>query len=300
MSGKLQGVDMGFIGLGLMGRAMAEHLSDAGANLVIHNRSRAVVDELTESGAMTAAGSPAEVAEKIGEGFIVMCLTQTASVEAVMAGTGGLLEKVAAGALVLDMGTTAVKATRCFDAALRERGASLVDAPVSGGQGGARAASLSIMAGGSKEDFERALPVFQVMGQRITHMGASGAGQVTKMANQMIVAQTIDAVAQALTIARANGVDPGLVREALMGGFADSRILTEHGERMVKGDFEPGGRAECQVKDVREGRDLMEQSGLDFQMLRRNLENWEDMVDQGDGGLDHSALIRLYEKSDGK
>jgi len=114
------------------------------------------------------------------------------------------------------------------------------------------------------------------------------------MANQIIVAQTIDAVAQALTLARANGVDPALVREALIGGFADSRILSEHGERMVKGDFEPGGRAECQLKDVCEGRDLMEQSGLDFGTLRANLRNWEQLVEQGDGGLDHSALIRLY------
>ena len=126
-------------------------------------------------------------------------------------------------------------------------------------------------------------------------MGESGAGQVTKMANQIIVAQTIDAVSQALTIAKANGVDPGLVREALIGGFADSRILTEHGERMVKGDFEPGGRIECQLKDVLEGRDLMEQSGLDFLTLRANLKNWERMIDRGDGGLDHSALIRLYD-----
>jgi len=127
-------------------------------------------------------------------------------------------------------------------------------------------------------------------------MGESGAGQVTKMANQMIVAQTIDAVAQALTIARANGVDPALVREALIGGFADSRILSEHGERMVKGDFEPGGRAEGQLKDVREGCDLMEQSDLDFLTLRANLKNWERLIEQGDGGLDHSALIRLYDK----
>lgn len=150
------------------------------------------------------------------------------------------------------------------------------------------------MAGGRPEDFARALPLFEAMGKRITHMGASGAGQVTKMANQIIVAQTIDAVAQALTLARVNGVDPALVREALTGGFADSRILSEHGQRMVEGNFEPGGRAESQLKDVREGRDLMEQSGLDFKTLRANLQNWEQLVAQGDGGLDHSALIRLY------
>ncbi|MCF6311581.1 MAG: NAD(P)-dependent oxidoreductase [Verrucomicrobiales bacterium] len=295
MSGDLQGARVGFIGLGLMGRAMAEHLRDAGASLVIHNRSREVVEELCRDGGMAAASSSAEVAQQVGSGLIVLCLTQTSAVEAVMTGDDGLLAHIEAGALVIDMGTTAVAATRLFDQELQSRKSSLIDAPVSGGQGGARAASLSIMAGGAEADFERALPLLQTLGKRITHMGASGAGQVCKMANQMIVAQTIDAVAQALTLARANDVDPALVREALMGGFADSRILTEHGKRMVEGDFEPGGRAVCQLKDVREGRDLMEQSGLDFSLLRANLHNWENMIAAGDGDLDHSALIRLYE-----
>ncbi len=296
MSEDLKGMRIGFIGLGLMGKAMAGHLSDAGASLVIHNRSREVVDELVASGGMEAAGSPAEIAEKIGDGMIVLCLTRTASVEDVIEGSEGLLNKIVAGSLVIDMGTTAVKTTRHLDKSLRDKGASLVDAPISGGQGGARAAELTIMAGGREEDFARALPLFEGMGKRITHMGESGAGQVTKMANQIIVAQTIDAVSQALTIARANGVNPALVREALIGGFADSRILSEHGERMVKGDFEPGGRSEGQLKDVREGRDLMEQSGLDFLTLRANLKNWEQLIEQGDGGLDHSALIRLYDE----
>ena len=297
MSENLRGTRVGFIGLGLMGRAMAEHLRDAGAQMVIHNRSREVVDELIAVGGVEAASNPAEVAEIVGDGIIILCLTRTASVEDVICGKQGLEERIAAGALVVDMGTTAVKVTRDLDAALRERGATLVDAPVSGGQGGAREASLAIMAGGREEDFARALPLFEAMGKRITHMGESGAGQVTKMANQIIVAQTIDAVSQALTIARANGVDPALVRDALIGGFADSRILSEHGERMVKGNFVPGGRSESQLKDVREGCDLMEQSGLDFKTLRANLANWEQLVEQGDGGLDHSALIRLYQSN---
>lgn len=295
MSEELKGVRIGFIGLGLMGKFMAKHLRDAGAQVVIHNRSREVVDELIADGGMEAAESAAEVAGKVGDGMIVLCLTRTASVEDVINGSDGLLGNISAGTLVIDMGTTAVKATRGFNEALKEQGASLVDAPISGGQRGARTAALTIMAGGSEKDFAQALPLFEVLGQRITYMGESGAGQVTKMANQIIVAQTIDAVSQALTIARANGVDPGLVREALIGGFADSRILSEHGERMVKGDFEPGGRIDCQLKDVLEGRDLMEQSGLDFLSLRANLKNWERMIDRGDGGLDHSALIRLYD-----
>jgi len=159
-----------------MGRPMAGNLRDAGARLVVHNRSRLVVDELVAGGGVEAADDPAGVAGQVADGVIVLCLTRTSSVEEVVAGENGLIGNIAAGALVVDMGTTAVKTTRQLDAALREKGASLLDAPVSGGQGGARAATLSIMAGGRPEDFARALPLFEAMGKRITYMGASGAG----------------------------------------------------------------------------------------------------------------------------
>jgi 3-hydroxyisobutyrate dehydrogenase-like beta-hydroxyacid dehydrogenase len=171
-----------------------------------------------------------------------------------------------------------------------------VDAPVSGGQVGAEAASLTIMAGGSPESFQRALPVFQVVGKNITHLGPSGSGQVTKLANQLIVAQTIDAVAQALRLAELSGVDSALVRKALLGGFAESRILDLHGDRMVRRDFAPGGRATLQLKDVRLMCQLADSVGLASPTLRNSLAQWESFVhEKGLGDLDHSGLFRMYE-----
>jgi 3-hydroxyisobutyrate dehydrogenase-like beta-hydroxyacid dehydrogenase len=153
------------------------------------------------------------------------------------------------------------------------------------------------MAGGSDRDFQRALPLFQVLGKNITHLGASGAGQVTKLANQLIVAQTIDAVAQALRLAELSGVDSALVRKALLGGFAESRILDLHGDRMVRRDFAPGGRAELQLKDVRLMSELADSVGLDSPTLRNSLAQWETFVhEKGHGDLDHSGLFRLYEE----
>jgi 3-hydroxyisobutyrate dehydrogenase-like beta-hydroxyacid dehydrogenase len=153
------------------------------------------------------------------------------------------------------------------------------------------------MAGGSDADFQRALPLFQVLGKNITHLGASGAGQVTKLANQLIVAQTIDAVAQALRLAELSGVDSALVRNALLGGFAESRILDLHGDRMVRRDFAPGGRAELQLKDVRLMSELADSVGLDSPTLRNSLAQWETFVhEKGHGDLDHSGLFRLYEQ----
>ena len=161
---------------------------------------------------------------------------------------------------------------------------------------GAEAGNLTIMAGGSEADFQRALPVFQAVGKNITHLGASGSGQVTKLANQLIVAQTIDAVAQALRLAELSGVDPALVRQALLGGFAESRILHLHGDRMVRRDFAPGGRATLQLKDVRLMCELAESVGLDSPTLRNSRQQWETFVhEKGHGDLDHSGLFRLYE-----
>jgi 3-hydroxyisobutyrate dehydrogenase-like beta-hydroxyacid dehydrogenase len=167
---------------------------------------------------------------------------------------------------------------------------------VSGGQVGAEAATLTILAGGSEANFQRALPLFQVVGKNITHLGTSGAGQVTKLANQLIVAQTIDAVAQALRLAELSGVDSALVRKALLGGFAESRILDLHGDRMVKRAFEPGGRATLQLKDVRLMCELADSVGLDSPTLKNSLVQWEKFVhEKGFGDLDHSGLFRLYE-----
>ncbi len=293
--GALEGTTIGFIGLGLMGRPMSRNLAAAGAHLVIHNRSRAPLEALAAEG-MEPAGSPAEVAAR-AETVIVM-VADSDAVRAVIGGPAGILERAGPATLVIDMGTTAVAVTRELGARLAERGAELLDAPVSGGEVGAREASLSIMAGGSEPAFARALPIFEVLGRNITHVGGLGAGQTAKAANQVIVGLTIGAVAEALALARAAGVDPARVREALMGGFAGSRILELHGQRMIEGEFRPGGKVVTQRKDMRQALELGEALGLELPATRLNLSLYERLVEAGDGELDHSALYRLYSPRD--
>ena len=284
----LSGRTVGFIGLGLMGRPMARALAKAGASLVIHSRSPGPVEELAQEG-MSPAASPAEVAQRADT--VILMLSDTVAVQTVAA---ALADALRPGLLVIDMGTTAVEATRQLAEAARAKGAEWVDAPVSGGTVAAEAASLTIMAGGTEEAYARALPLFQAMGRRITHVGGSGAGQVAKMANQVIVALSIGAVAEALALARAAGVDPARVRDAIRGGFAESRILDLHGQRMVTGDFTPGGRVVTQIKDLKQAEELAEQSGIQLPALGLSLELFEMLADQGDGGLDHAALYRLF------
>ena len=273
-----------------MGRANARHLHEAGAEVVVWNRSAAPAETAVALG-MKRASSLTELAREIGSGIICINLTLTEVVDKVVFGEGGLSEGLHPDALIIDFGTTGVPQTKAFAARV-----NWVDAPVSGGQVGAEAASLTIMAGGSESNVRRAMPIFQIVGKNITHLGPSGSGQVTKLANQLIVAQTIDAVAQALRLAELSGVDPALVRKALLGGFAESRILDLHGDRMVRRDFAPGGRAELQLKDVRLMCELADSVGLDSPTLKNSLTQWEAFVhEKGLGDLDHSGLFRLYE-----
>jgi 3-hydroxyisobutyrate dehydrogenase-like beta-hydroxyacid dehydrogenase len=290
MNKSLTGYKIGFVGLGNMGRANARHLHESGAEVVVWNRSDAPAEAAVALGMRRAATLP-ELAREIGPGIICINLTMTDVVEKVVFGEGGLIEGLHKNALIIDFGTTGVPETKSWAEKV-----NWVDAPVSGGQVGAEAASLTIMAGGSEPNFQRALPIFQTVGKNITHLGPSGSGQVTKLANQLIVAQTIDAVAQALRLAELSGVDPALVRKALLGGFAESRILDLHGDRMVRRDFEPGGRATLQLKDVRLMSQLADSVGLDSSTLKNSLAQWEKFVhEKGLGDLDHSGLFRLYE-----
>jgi 2-hydroxy-3-oxopropionate reductase len=290
MNKPLAGQKVGFVGLGHMGRANARHLHEAGAEVWVWNRTPTAAEAAVALG-MKRGASLSELSAEIGGGVIFVNLTTTAVVEEVVWGSGGLAEGLHADALIIDMGTTGVEKTREF--ATRT---AWIDAPVSGGQVGAEEGTLTIMVGGSEAHFQRALPFLQVLGKRVTHMGASGAGQVTKLANQLIVAQTIDAVAQALRLAELSGVDAGLVREALLGGFAESRILQLHGERMVKRDFAPGGRSVLQLKDVRLICELAESVGLQSSTLDNCRVQWERLVHElGHGELDHSGLFKVYE-----
>ena len=291
MDKPLAGHKIGFVGLGNMGRANARHLYAAGADMVVWNRSEGPAAAAVALGMRRAASLP-ELARELGDGVICINLTTTDVVEQLVFGADGLFSGMSKDAMIIDFGTTSVTATKEF-----AQRVNWVDAPVSGGQVGAEAGNLSIMAGGTEANFQRALPILQAVGERITHLGPAGSGQVTKLANQLIVAQTIDAVAQALRLAELAGVDPALVRQALLGGFAESRILNLHGERMVRRNFTPGGRAALQLKDVRLICELAASLGFQSPTLDNCRAQWERMVgEEGLGDLDHSGLFKLYDR----
>lgn len=287
MSDELAGQKIGYVGLGNMGAPGARHLHEAGAEMIVWNRSDAPAEKAVALGMKRAASLP-ELAREVGPGIICLNLTTTEVVQAIVAELTTALDN---NALIIDFGTTGVPATKEFASKI-----NWVDSPVSGGQVGAEAGNLTIMAGGTEENFQRALPVLRTVGAHVTHLGPAGSGQVTKLANQLIVAQTIDAVAQALRMAELSGVESAKVREALLGGFAESRILDLHGDRMVRRDFKPGGRSELQLKDVRLICELAESVGLKSNTLNNCRQQWETFVHElGHGDLDHSGLFRMYE-----
>lgn len=292
----LAGRTLGFIGLGLMGRPMAANLLAAGAGLVVYNRTRARAEALArEAPGVAVADSPRDVAAAVET--MIVDVTDTAAVEQVLLGESpaGAVAGLKPGGLIVDMGTTGVAATRRFAAAARAAGGDYVDAPVSGGVVGAEAASLTIMAGGGAAAFARALPVLRALGRNVTHCGEAGAGQVAKIANQMIVGLTIGAVAEAMALARRAGVEPARLRAALAGGFADSRILEVHGARMADGAFAPGGKAVIQRKDMLLALELAREVGIELPAVELNRRLWDRMIEKGWGELDHSALIKIYE-----
>lgn len=289
----LKDMKIGVIGLGLMGKPMARHLHAAGARVVIASRSRGPVDELAAAG-MHAADTPRAVAQ--ASDIIIIMVTNTDAVDAVLHGPDGVIAGLAPGKLVIDMGTTKVRETRQWAAETEAAGADYLDAPVSGGQVGAEQATLIIMTGGKEAAIERARPVFGTLGRKVTRIGDVGAGQVAKSANQVIAGLTLAAVAEGLTLAARAGADPVQVREALMGGFADSRILDLHGGRMVTRAFEPGAHASLQLKDMRQALELAEQVDLDLPSVTANEKLWAKMVERGWGTLDQAGIIRAIEE----
>ena len=286
---------VGFIGLGIMGRPMAKNLMDAGYELVVHNRSQEKAESLAEEGDATAAGSPREVAEACG--MVITMLPDSPDVEAVVAGEGGVLEGIRNGALLVDMSTISPVVTEELSEMVREKGASMLDAPVSGGDVGAIEGALSIMVGGSEEDFERARPLFDVMGKVATHVGPTGAGQVVKACNQIVVALTIEAVSEALVLGSRGGVEPEKLVEALSGGLAGSAVMEAKKEKFFSHDFEPGFRIELHHKDLgialaagREYGVVLPVTAIVDQML-------EASKAKGRGDRDHSALLTLLEEA---
>ena len=288
----LDGWKIGFIGLGLMGKHMARNLHAAGAYVVIHNRSRAIVDELAAEG-MTPATSPSGVAKR--SSVILLMLTNTPAVEAVLSGIDGVLDGLSNGDIVIDMSTTKVPTTRELAAAVRAKGAEYIDAPVSGGTTGAKAGTLNIMAGGTATAIECAQPIFDVLSSKLTHVGDVGSGQIAKAANQMIVGLNIGAVAEALTLAKKAGADLALVRQAIQGGFADSKILDVHGQRMIDDSFIAGAHSTTQRKDMDEAIELAQSLGLNLPATTLNRDLYDQMIEAGHGNLDHAALIKAID-----
>ena len=284
-------MNIGFIGLGIMGRPMALHLKAAGHTLFVPERG-SLTAEIREAATVVA---DAEAVAKAAE-IIILMVPDTPDVERVLFGAAGVAGGLSAGKLVVDMSSISPTATKDFAERIAALGCGYVDAPVSGGEVGAKNAALTIMCGGATADFERALPLFQAMGKNITHVGeAPGAGQVCKVANQIIVALNIQAVAEALTFAKKAGADPAKVRQALMGGFANSRILEVHAERMINLTFAPGFRIRLHQKDL----NLALGSAKDMGMALPNTAIAQQMFSvvsaQGGADLDHSALVQAIE-----
>jgi 2-hydroxy-3-oxopropionate reductase len=280
---------IGFIGLGIMGRPMSLHLLNGGHEVTIL-QSSASADALAAEGAKLAS-SPREVAEN--SDVLITCLPDSPEVEAIVLGKDGVIEGLSKGDLFIDMSTIAPATALKVFKALAEKGVEAVDAPVSGGESGARSASLSIMAGGSQAAFDRALSIFEKMGKNIVRIGEAGSGQVTKACNQIVVGMTIQAVAEALNLARKAGVDVAKVREALLGGFAQSRILELHGQRYLDNNYEPGFKINLHRKDM----NIALQTGKDLSVPLPGsalvATQMDALIARGDGELDHSALALL-------
>jgi len=284
---------LGFIGLGIMGRPMALNLCKAGHALWVHARRAESMQPLIDAGA-TACISPQEVAANAE--IIFICVSDTSDVEHVILGNNGLLHGMRNGAVVVDMSTISPAATRRFAEELGKRGAEILDAPVSGGEVGAINATLSIMTGGRPDVFERVRPFFAAMGKNIVLIGGNGAGQVAKACNQIVAAITIQAVAEALTFARRQGVDASKVRDALMGGFAGSKILEAHGKRMLENDFKPGFKTRLHHKDLKIVIDAAHMLGISLPATALVAQQMNALMGAGDGELDSAALVKVLER----
>jgi 2-hydroxy-3-oxopropionate reductase len=281
--------NIGFIGLGVMGKPMAGHLIKAGHRVTVHNRSRGAVDELAAAGA-TAATSPAEVAR--ASTVVITMLPDTPDVERVLTAADGVLAGLQPGALVIDMSSISPGATERFAALVAAKGGSMLDAPVSGGEIGAINAQLSIMVGGDEKAFARAKPILASMGnpEKIVHIGRSGAGQICKICNQIAIGGALAGVSEAFALAKKAGVDAARVRQALLGGFAASRVLEVHGERMLVDNYKPGFRARLYQKDMRLANEAAAANGVAMPVNAVVAQLLNALIASGGGDLDYAAL----------
>ncbi len=285
--------NLGFTGVGIMGKLMAGHLLAAGHTVNVYDVNPEPVQELAAKGAV-ACSSSREVAQKSAIVFIMV--PDTPDVEAALFGKDGVAEGVKSGSIVVDMSSISPIATKGFAKKLDAMGVEMLDAPVSGGQVGAEKATLSIMVGGKPKVFQQIKPYFEIMGKNITHIGGNGDGQTCKVANQIVVGLTIEAISEALLFASKAGADPAKVREALLGGFAQSRILDLHGERMIKRTFAPGFRIRHQQKDLNLALQGARSLGLSLPNTATTQELYNVLAAEGKSNLDHSALVLALEK----
>jgi 2-hydroxy-3-oxopropionate reductase len=284
---------IGFIGTGIMGRPMALNLIKAGHDLLVYGRRYDTLEALLVAGAL-GKGTPAEVAA--GADITITMLPDTRAVEDVILGQCGTIKGAKPGSVMVDMSTISPNATVAVAARLAEQGIEMLDAPVSGDEVGARDGTLSIMVGGKAEVFERVRPLFDALGKNIVHVGGNGAGQVAKACNQIVFSLTLEGVAEAFLLARRNGVDPAKVREALLGGYANSRILEVHGQRMLQGDFKPGFKLRLHDKDMKIVLDNAREQGLALPGTACVAQRIHKLIEAGDGELDSTAVLRALER----
>ncbi|QFU02795.1 2-hydroxy-3-oxopropionate reductase [Halomonas sp. THAF5a] len=282
---------IGFIGLGIMGRPMAGHLLDAGHALTTVRRG--TLDETLAAKGMQALDNPKAVAE--ASEVIITMVPDTPDVEEVLFGEGGVIEGLKPGTLVIDMSSIAPIPTQDFARRVHEAGGEYVDAPVSGGEGGAINAALTIMVGATEEGFERATPILEVMGKTITHIGGHGAGQTCKVANQIVVALTIEAVSEGLLFASRAGADVAKVRESLLGGLAQSKILDVHGERMIERTFDPGFKVKLHQKDLNLALEGARTLNLSLPGTANAQQLLQACAAHGGADWDHAGMVRALE-----
>jgi len=289
-------INVGFIGPGIMGGPMSRNLMKGGHKLWIYARRPEAMKSLLAEGA-TACASAAEVAKHTDVIFLIV--SDTPDVESVIFGETGIAKGARSGSVIVDMSTISPTATKVFAERLAKQGVDMLDAPVSGGETGAINGTLSIMVGGKAKVFERVKPLFECMGKNIVHIGDNGAGQVAKACNQIVVAVTIQAVAEALTFARKNGADPAKVREALMGGFAGSKIMEVHGKRMLDNDFKPGFKVGLHQKDMRIVMETAHQLGVALPAAALVTQNLNALMGTGDKDLDSAAVVKVVKRMSG-
>lgn len=283
---------VGFVGLGLMGLPMAHNLLRAGYGLTVQNRTPAKAEPLVEAGARQV-NSPSDVAGAVD--VVITMVPDSPDVEAVVAADGGILSGAQPGLTWIDMSTISPEATRRLGAMAAEKGVESLDAPVSGGPPGAAAGTLSIMVGGKRDVFDACLPLLEVMGKAVRHLGDLGAGQVTKACNQIVVGGTLAAIAEALVMGAKAGVDPAGIREALLGGYAQSRLLEVHGERMVKHAFDPGFHVRLHNKDLYIVLTMARSLGAPAPLTALVAQHFNALLAEGDAELDNSAIVKVYE-----